>query len=211
MTSLASLPSWLAGLWRNCLADLREELSDLHALLAATTTCLASQAAAVHSATAGKLIRTLAAALPVPTTSTTSTTSTTNLADSEEPADGGVSGTKQEGGGRVVGSAGCWGGQGGAQGELPLGPSRLPYPNLLLCGLGATTVVAVVGAVGLWLRCNSLASSLQQRDKELARLLVRIMHLQEALQFPRTSAPLLRHTAIHNSWAGGHLVTTNLM
>ncbi|GFH28917.1 hypothetical protein HaLaN_27486, partial [Haematococcus lacustris] len=154
----ASLPSWLAGLWRNCLADLREELSDLHALLTATTTCLASQAAAVHSATAGKLIRTLAAALP-----------------------------------------------------LPLGPSRLPYPNLLLCGLGATTVVAVVGAVGLWLRCNSLGSSLQQRDKELARLLVRIMHLQEALQFPRTSAPLLRHTAIHNSWAGGHLVTTNLM
>ncbi|GFH19458.1 uncharacterized protein HaLaN_16405 [Haematococcus lacustris] len=88
--------------------------------------------------------------------------------------------------------------EGGVQGGLPLGPSRLPYPNLLLCGLGATTVVAVVGAVGLWLRCISLASSLQQRDKE-------------ALQFPRTSAPLLRHTAIHNSWAGGHLVTTNLM
>lgn len=67
--------------------------------------------------------------------------------------------------------------------------------GLLVSALGLTTLASLAGLLFFMGRARQLSAALQQRDRELARLVFKILNLQEALQQPRLSGPSLRHTA----------------
>ncbi|KAF5836827.1 hypothetical protein DUNSADRAFT_5367 [Dunaliella salina] len=73
---------------------------------------------------------------------------------------------------------------------------RTPRATTLVPLLSLSTVVACCGLLHFMARCQRLNSAMQQRERELSRLLLKVLNLQEALQQPRRVTPILRHTGI---------------
>ncbi|MEW5317415.1 MAG: hypothetical protein WDW38_008712 [Sanguina aurantia] len=69
------------------------------------------------------------------------------------------------------------------------------YPPLWLLSLGSLTTLAAAAVITqLYSNNKRLTLQLRQRDRELARLVIKILHLQDALHsVPRAAVPVLRH------------------
>mmetsp|Transcript_7470 Transcript_7470/g.19914 ORF Transcript_7470/g.19914 Transcript_7470/m.19914 type:complete len:343 (-) Transcript_7470:705-1733(-) len=73
---------------------------------------------------------------------------------------------------------------------------RTPRATTLVPLLSLSTIIACCGLVHFMARCHRLNSAMQQRERELSRLILKVLNLQEALQQPRRVTPILRHTGI---------------
>lgn len=73
---------------------------------------------------------------------------------------------------------------------------RTPRASTLVPLLSLSTIVACCGLLHFMARCQRLNGTVQQRERELSRLILKVLNLQEALQQPRRVIPVLRHTGI---------------
>lgn len=74
-------------------------------------------------------------------------------------------------------------------------------PSWEVLSLGAITTVALLAMGSLLMANHKLAQEINARDKELARLVLRIMDLQESLQSRRAASPIIRLTALRPAFA----------
>lgn len=74
---------------------------------------------------------------------------------------------------------------------------RSPRAATLIPLLGLSTVLACCGLAHYMARCQKLNHTMMQRDRELARLILKVLNLQESLQQShRMGTPILRHTGV---------------
>lgn len=69
-------------------------------------------------------------------------------------------------------------------------------PALLIAGLTFAATASVAGLLFTMLNNQRLQASLKQRDKELGRLMLKVLHMQDQFQHHFRHGPVLRHAAV---------------